>query len=167
MYQKRRNLQLSSLELGGDRYHSWKTQLLLMERYLLRELGFSLYSVMDHPHTYLLYYTKLLNAPQEVSQRAWNYLNDSMRLDISVRFPASEIACAAIYLSARTLQFSLPLHPTPWWQLMTKNFETVEDIAENILELYTFEKLLWLTPLSNHVMLSAAECKKFDVVNLV
>jgi hypothetical protein len=43
------------------------------------------YAVMVHPHNYLLYYTKLLRGSVDVAQRAWGYLNDSLRLDLCCR----------------------------------------------------------------------------------
>jgi phosphoglycerol transferase MdoB-like AlkP superfamily enzyme len=36
-------------------------ELTLMERFILKELGFAFYSIIsDHPHKYLLYYVKVL-----------------------------------------------------------------------------------------------------------
>lgn len=35
-----------------------------------------------------------------------NYMNDSLRTDVFVRFPPESIACACIYLAARTLEVS-------------------------------------------------------------
>lgn len=143
MYQRRKQAKLTSLELGGSRYNEWKDELLLIERHILKEMGFSLYTIMDHPHKYLLYYTKLLNGSSELSQIAWNYLNDSMRLDLSLRYLSREIACASIYLSARHLGFPLSQSQAgyEWWILMTDCFERVLLIAEAILELYTIEKV--------------------------
>ena len=63
-------IQSTSLQLGGDRYNDFKEELLLAERHILKELGFSLYTIMDHPHKYLLYYTKLLNGSHDLSQIA-------------------------------------------------------------------------------------------------
>ena len=126
-------MQSSVLQIGGERYNDYKDELLLIERHILKELGFSLYTIMDHPHKYLLYYTKLLNGSNELSQTAWNYLNDSMRLDLSLKYLSKEIVCATIYLSARVLGFPLP---TDWWRVMTSEFEVIEDIAEAIMTLY-------------------------------
>ncbi len=49
---------------------------------LLQELGFDMYSIMFHPHNFLLYYIRLLGGSQGMAQRAWSYLNDSLRLDL-------------------------------------------------------------------------------------
>lgn len=40
-----------------------------------------------------------------------NYMNDSLRTDVFVRFQPESIACACIYLAARTLEVS-PALPT-------------------------------------------------------
>ena len=54
---------------------------------MLKELGFDLYSVMVHPHSFLLYFTRVLRCSEHIAQRAWGYLNDAMRLDLCVRVP--------------------------------------------------------------------------------
>jgi hypothetical protein len=59
MYHLRKSLKLKPLELGGQRYTAWKNELITMERYLLKELGFSFYQNIEHPHKYLLYYIKV------------------------------------------------------------------------------------------------------------
>jgi hypothetical protein len=38
-------------------------ELITMERYLLKELGFSFYQPIEHPHKYLLYYVKVVPPP--------------------------------------------------------------------------------------------------------
>jgi len=78
--------------------------LLEIEKYILKELGFTFYNIMDHPHKFILYYVKILDGSTELAQRAWNYLNDSLRLDCCVRYRAEAIASAAIYMAARDLK---------------------------------------------------------------
>ncbi len=141
MYQVRRSLHQFPLELGGQRYNCWKHEVLDMERHILKELGFSLYTIMDHPHRYILYYVKLLHGTPKLSQVAWNFLNDSLRLDLNLRFHSHEITCAAIYLAARKEGFALPLEPEPWWSLMTRDFDNITVIAEHILSLYEIKKV--------------------------
>ena len=140
IYQRRKCLKLKPLELGGVRYTEWKNELITMERYLLKELGFSFYNILDHPHRYILYYVKMLDGSSELSQIAWNYLNDSLRLDLSLRYPAEEIACAAIYMAARKCDFSLPTNP-PWWSLMMVDKDRLLSICDRILELYRMPKV--------------------------
>jgi hypothetical protein len=140
MYQRRKRLHLTSLDIGSPRYSEWKGELSTMELYILKELGFSLYGIMDHPHKYILYYLRILNGTHDMSQRSWNYLNDSLRLDLSLRYTSQELACAAIYMSARYLHFPLPSE-FPWWQLMTDNIDNVYEICNRILSLYELPKV--------------------------
>jgi cyclin L len=156
IYQRRKGLKLKPLELGGVRYTEWKNELITMERYLLKELGFSFYNILDHPHKYILYYVKLLDGTSELSQIAWNYLNDSLRLDLSLRYPAEDIACAAIYMAARKCGFSLPDNP-PWWSLMVDDKNRLLLICDRILELYHMPKvtsIYFLIILSHYIVVS-------------
>lgn len=59
MYHLRKSLKLKPLELGGMRYSDWKNEVIMIERFILKELGFSFYHNIEHPHKYLLYYIKV------------------------------------------------------------------------------------------------------------
>ena len=59
----------------------WKDELQMSERYILQQLGFTFYNVMDHPHKFILYYVKVLGQDDDdndgqLAQKAWSYLND-------------------------------------------------------------------------------------------
>lgn len=149
IYQRRKGLKLKPLELGGVRYTEWKGELITMERYLLKELGFSFYNILDHPHKYILYYVKMLGGTSELAQISWNYLNDSLRLDLSLRYPAEEIACAAIYMAARKCNFPLPRSPA-WWTLMMTDKNRLLLICDRILELYHMPKVCLHFPVRGH-----------------
>lgn len=131
------------MELGGQQYTAWKNELIMIERYILKELGFSLYNIMDHPHKYILYFVKVLNGSEELANVAWSYLNDSMRLDVSLRFEAQTIACAAIFLAARKIGFPLPEDEDSgvWWEVFGATTEHLDIICEEILGLYHIEKV--------------------------
>ena len=66
MFQMRRQLKFKNLELGGERYSLWKNELITMERYILKELGFALYNISEHTHKYILYYVKVLGGENDM-----------------------------------------------------------------------------------------------------
>ena len=140
IFLRRQNLRIEPLEVGSYLYTSWKNELITMEMFILKELGFSLYGIMDHPHKYLLYFVKVINGSNELAQTAWNYLNDCMRLNIALRYSAEKIACAAIYLAARKLQFALPSDHS-WLSIMGGDIESTKEIADSILSLYSHSKV--------------------------
>ena len=153
MCRRRRSLPPSLLEVTSSRYHDLREALLTTEKYVLKELGFGFYNVMDHPHKFILYYIKTLGGSPELAQRAWNYLNDSLRLDCCVRYRAELIACAALYMAARDLRVKLPDSP-PWYGLFGASLAEIREVGNAILSLYHQQDeegeegpLRWLEPL--------------------
>jgi hypothetical protein len=107
---------LSQLSPTGPVFEQWSGAVIDAENDVLRQLGFVVYWITGSlAHKYLPYYLDLLlggadedlTTPrfgvsvtkEQVAQRAWSYCNDSYRLDLSTRFHASVVACAAIHLS--------------------------------------------------------------------
>jgi hypothetical protein len=96
---------------------------------------------------------QVINGNEELAQRAWNYLNDSMRLDLSICYPTPVITCAAIYIASEDLHFALPSGleasatntkegVTPaWWSVFGASLETIKKIKHAILRLYTLPKV--------------------------
>ncbi|XP_021573889.1 cyclin-L2 [Carlito syrichta] len=67
-------------------------------------------------------------------------MNDSLRTDVFVRFQPESIACACIYLAARTLEIPLPNRPH-WFLLFGVTEEEIQEICLKILQLYTRKKV--------------------------
>lgn len=72
----------------GPVFEEWHKQALNSEAAVLRQLGFTLYWIPDsHPHKFILYFCQALGLTQsKFTQLAWNYCNDSYRLDLCTRF---------------------------------------------------------------------------------
>lgn len=147
MFERRVGVEPSSV-IPPESLRALRDEMLRVELHVLKELGFGFYNIMDHPHKFILYYLKVLELDIEgdVSQRAWNYVNDSLRTDLSLRFRSEVIACAAIYMASRSLGIKLPDHP-PWWALFNADMQEMGEICNTILALYHRPKVGFLEPL--------------------
>lgn len=77
---------------------------------------------------------------QKLMQYSWNYMNDSLRTDVFVRYQPETVACACIYLTARKLKLPLPKNPS-WFSIFGVNEEDIRDISIRILKLYSRPKV--------------------------
>uniref|UniRef100_A0A8B9KMV5 Cyclin L1 n=1 Tax=Astyanax mexicanus TaxID=7994 RepID=A0A8B9KMV5_ASTMX len=129
----------SSPLILDQNYINTKNQVIKAERRVLKELGFCVH--VKHPHKIIVMYLQVLECEknQTLVQTAWNYMNDSLRTNVFVRFQAETIACACIYLAARALQFPLPSRPH-WYLLFGATEEEIKDICITTLKLYTRKK---------------------------
>ncbi|KAJ1432928.1 cyclin-like protein [Ochromonadaceae sp. CCMP2298] len=191
IYAARRGLSLRPMELGGQQYSQWKAELIMVERFILKELGFSLYGCTDAPHKYILYFVRLLCPTQkeavgetgqgkgetqdqgqgqgqeagaeELANCAWAFLNDSMRLHLCLTVDAGTIACAALFLAARQLGVPMPENEgAQWWVALGAREGPLLACCDAILSLYHMEKIGWLWPLAPTEHLSVEACARFD-----
>uniref|UniRef100_A0A2R9AUL4 Cyclin L1 n=1 Tax=Pan paniscus TaxID=9597 RepID=A0A2R9AUL4_PANPA len=109
-------------------YINTKNQVIKAERRVLKELGFCVH--VKHPHKIIVMYLQVLECErnQTLVQTAWNYMNDSLRTNVFVRFQPETIACACIYLAARALQIPLPTRPH-WFLLFGTTEEEIQEIC--------------------------------------
>lgn len=147
MFERRMGVEPSGV-ITSESHRALRDEMLRVELHVLKELGFGFYNIMDHPHKFILYYLRVLELDIEgdVSQRAWNYVNDSLRTDLSLRFRSEVIACAAIYMASRSLGIKLPDNP-PWWVLFNADMQEMGEICNTILALYHRPKVAFLEPL--------------------
>ncbi|XP_077510852.1 cyclin-L1-like [Amblyomma americanum] len=117
-------------------YINLKNQVIKAERRVLKELGFCVH--VKHPHKIIVTLLQVLECEKntKLMQSSWNYMNDSLRTDIFVRYSPETIACACIYLSARLLQIPLPTSP-PWYAVFSVTEEDIQDTCRRVLSIYT------------------------------
>ncbi|GJQ79767.1 hypothetical protein Trydic_g23239 [Trypoxylus dichotomus] len=120
-------------------YIQLKNQVIKAERRVLKELGFCVH--IKHPHKIIVMYLQVLGYErnQNLMQFSWNYMNDSLRTDVFVRYQPESIACACIYLTARKLKLPLPKNPS-WYTLFGVTETEIRDICVRILKLYNRPK---------------------------
>ncbi|CAE8613605.1 unnamed protein product, partial [Polarella glacialis] len=103
---------------------------------LIRELGFDVAILLEPPHRYVLEYVDALKRPPKLAQKAWSYVNDSLRTTLSCSHQPDEIAAASIFLAARTLKLKLPSKPS-WWEAVGAKTKDVERLARTMMSLYS------------------------------
>jgi len=124
--------------LEGQQYLEAKQEVVRGERHILREIGFEVELLFDHPHKYILQYLKSLvpASSNAFSQKAWNYMNDSMRTVLCCTHEPRVIAAAGVLLAAQAVGIELPTNP-PWWEALDlTDVSDVRHIAGTIAALY-------------------------------
>ena len=116
-------------------YVALKNQVIKAERRVLKELGFCVH--VKHPHKIIVMYLQVLGYEKNkaLMQQCWNYMNDSLRSDVFVRYEPETVACACVYLGARHLQLPLPTAPS-WFSLFRVTESSIRDICRRVLRLY-------------------------------
>ncbi|KAL5490227.1 hypothetical protein ACEPAI_5060 [Sanghuangporus weigelae] len=118
-------------------FYDLKDALVVAEMQILKRLGFNV--LVTLPYGTLVNYLRVLNLinREDVSQKAWGYLNDALQTPVYALYPVPTIVCAAILLATRHLRISLPSQPPNcWWVLFDAEWEDVWSVAGYIMRLY-------------------------------
>uniref|UniRef100_A0A1I7UBU3 CYCLIN domain-containing protein n=1 Tax=Caenorhabditis tropicalis TaxID=1561998 RepID=A0A1I7UBU3_9PELO len=120
-------------------YINTKQHMINSERRILATLGFVVH--VKHPHRLIVAYGYSLgitNSRPDILQKSWNYMNDGLRTDIFMRYKPETIACACIFLAARTVEdpLALPSSPFHWFEAFDASDRDVEAIALQLVNLY-------------------------------
>lgn len=133
-------------------YNDEKNNILDKEREVLRVLNFDLN--VDHPYRHLWSLTRSYigsgTIQKPITQAAWNFLNDSFRTYIHIRYDPREIATAVMFLSAKLHHFVLPdgtkrdpntkKRLLAWHEFFHVDIYRVEEICNMLLDLYDVEE---------------------------
>ncbi|PNF39399.1 hypothetical protein B7P43_G13214 [Cryptotermes secundus] len=120
--------------IQDQNYIALKTEVMKAELRVLKELGFCDY--VKHTHSIILEYLQILGfgKHENMVQLAWNYLNDSLRTDVFVRYQPETIACACIHLTMREENFLFP-EALDWFSDFGVSKEDVQDVCFRIVRL--------------------------------
>jgi transcription initiation factor TFIIIB Brf1 subunit/transcription initiation factor TFIIB len=132
---RRRGLTLAPLEFTDPLFANWRSNVTVAERYMLREFGFTVH--VEHPHKLVLVLLspQVLHTSKELTQEAWNLLNDSLRTTACVQFNPETVACAMILLASRRMGEGLPDNP-PWWEMFDVSKQEMEKCIRLVNQLY-------------------------------
>ncbi|CDR97670.1 cyclin 4, putative [Babesia bigemina] len=134
-------------------------EILRIEREILVEFGFRMGGLLVCPHRYILQYVFALfrnvgeysaNGVNDVAQRAWGYLNDSMRTTLCCTTTPSVIAVGCIYMAATSL--GIPLHKVDgWFVVFDVKWSDIVMVCEELERLYSMGR-------PRYVNLSGVSC---------
>ncbi|KAF8383882.1 cyl-1, partial [Pristionchus pacificus] len=131
--------------LLDHKYIQAKEMMKKTESKILIALGFVVH--VKHPHKLIFSYIHTLNLSdrKDLVQKAWSYINDGLRTDMFLRYTPETIACACIFLAARTVEppVALPSEPFHWFELFDASDRDVEAIAHMLVNLYNRKLPNW------------------------
>ncbi|KAI8011411.1 Cyclin-T1-5 [Camellia lanceoleosa] len=123
-----------------EAYEQQKELILLGERIVLATLGFDLN--VHHPYKPLVEAIKKFKVAQNaLAQVAWNFVNDGLRTSLCLQFMPHHIAAGAIFLAAKFLKVKLPSDGEKWWQEFDVTPRQLEEVSNQMLELYEQNRL--------------------------
>lgn len=128
-----------------------KEEVITMERILLKTIKFDLQ--VDHPYRFLIEYAKCLKSngttpKEQVVQKAWNFINDSLETTLCLQWEPEIIAVAMMYLACKISKYEVadwkgrtPDHQK-WWDMFVKDITkgVLDDICHQVKLKLLFEQ---------------------------
>ncbi|KAH9467475.1 hypothetical protein Pst134EA_011118 [Puccinia striiformis f. sp. tritici] len=98
-----------------QKFYDRKEEIVVSEMQILKRLGFHVQ--VQQPYSAMVNYLQVLNLTdnEDITQRAWNVLNDSLLTSLPALYPASHLGALSIYVSIRDQ--SIVRLPDEWWTL--------------------------------------------------
>ncbi|XP_953557.1 cyclin, putative [Theileria annulata] len=148
------------LKYYEDKYYKYsienenklKKEILEIEKQILIGFAFRLDKIIVSPHRYILQYTYTLfhnldkyssHTVDKLAQRAWGYLNDSMRTSLCCMIKPAAISVGCIYLAATSLGIPLKKE-TMWFKVFETTWEEIVIVCKTMYSLYSMGKPKYL-----------------------
>eukprot|EP01119_Soliformovum_irregulare_P004461 TRINITY_DN15472_c0_g1_i2.p1 TRINITY_DN15472_c0_g1~~TRINITY_DN15472_c0_g1_i2.p1 ORF type:complete len:316 (-),score=75.90 TRINITY_DN15472_c0_g1_i2:30-929(-) len=129
--------------VDSEEFNRLREQIVNYEFTLLQSISFDF--TVAHPYKYLVSNIRTMQdsmalqqtGSKELAQVAWNFVNDSLRTTLCLQYRPDRIAVAAIFLASKFLKCQLSSgEDKEWWETYNMSKEEIEDISNQILDLY-------------------------------
>lgn len=121
-----------------EEFEEQKDQLLVAERRVLHALEFCFH--VEHAYKHVLVTVRnSFGNNKEVAQVAWNFVNDSLRTLLNLQYDSQKIAVTVVHLASKFLKLEATIKGedgTAWWSKYKITAAELEDISNQILDLY-------------------------------
>lgn len=133
------------IDIESETYYNIKVNIFTYELLILKEIGFIIHRINQHPHVFIFPYLQSLfnnihlninsNFLKKITNICWGFLNDSMRTTLCCEYQPKCIAVASIFLAAYKLNIPL-IKNTEWYKLYDVEYHELKKICIRILQLY-------------------------------
>jgi len=125
----------------GKEYWDLRDNMVQHELIVLRTLGFDMV-VNEKPYKYLVNYIKVMYGNlSEITQLAWNIVNDTFYTTICIKYRPQVIAVVAIYIATKFLNMNVPTGKKKWFEVFDVTSTEINGAGQDILEMYKINRL--------------------------